>query len=65
MNFAQEMELETGDKSDSAELALRVECLERQIRNLETWLAELASDVLDRFGVARLDQECETERLGS
>jgi hypothetical protein len=58
MKAAQEIKLETSDYTDSPELTFRIECL-------EAWLGDVASDMLDRFGVAPLDEDCETERIGS
>jgi hypothetical protein len=65
MNVLQEIKLETGDYSESAELALRIERLERRLQNLEGWLQEVASDILDRFNIDPMNEECEKERIGS
>jgi hypothetical protein len=65
MNFAQEIEPQMDEYTDQLELLFRMECLERRLGNLEAWLGEVASDVLDRFQVAPIDEECATERIGS
>jgi hypothetical protein len=65
VNFAEEIELETNGFMESPELAFRFECLERRLGNLEAWLGELGSDMLDRFNIAPMDEDCEKERMGS
>jgi hypothetical protein len=63
VNFAEEIELETNGFMESPELAFRFECLERRLGNLEAWLGEFASDVLDRFAVASLDDAYERGKV--
>jgi hypothetical protein len=65
MNVAQEIELESSEYVENPELALRIECLERRLRSLEGWLEEVATDMLDRFGMVEVDEDCKTERIGS
>jgi polyhydroxyalkanoate synthesis regulator phasin len=40
------------EMTERAAMERRIEALERQVRDLEEWLTELADDVLDRQGVA-------------
>jgi hypothetical protein len=54
VNVAQE----SSDLVESPELIVRIECL-------EAWLEEVANDMLDRFGIAPMDEDCKTERIGS
>lgn len=65
MNFAQEIEFESGQSMENPELALRMECAERRLNSLEGWLNELANDMLDRFAMVGTTTDCETERIGS